>query len=152
MKLTINTLAGQLRTFSEYLQQVGADLFREAFRVHGISSLTLLQLRYLEMIEARPGMTPGDLADSFQVRKPTVSNILRQLEQQVLIRREKGGNDGRVCRLFATDRTRGIFAKRRGMYSLLARRIGKRLTQSEMRALTLLFTKILSEEVTPDER
>jgi MarR family transcriptional regulator for hemolysin len=152
MKLTISTLAGQLRSFSEYLQRVGADLFREAFRVHGISSLTLLQLRYLEMIEARPGMTPGDLAESFQVRKPTVSNILRQLEQQALITREKGGNDGRVCRLFATDRTRAVFAKRRGMYSLLARRIGKKLTQSEMKALMLLFTKILSEEVTPDER
>ena len=135
-------LAGQLRTFSEYLQEVGSELFREAFKAQGVANLSLQQLRYLELIEGKPGMLPGELAARFAVTRPTVSNILRRLEQQGLIRREKSPGDGRSWLLHPTERTRRIFEKRRGMYDKLAAHVMEKLSGAESDALTSLFGKI----------
>jgi DNA-binding MarR family transcriptional regulator len=144
MELTIKTLAAQIRTFSEYLQRVGSELFIEAYRTHGVKSLSIQQLRYLEVIEAKPGISPGELSKAFGVRKPTVSNIILQLEGSGLITKEKSGPDRRVFRLQPTDVTRRIFSKRRSMYAKLARHVMGKLNKPELESLMTLFDTITS--------
>jgi DNA-binding MarR family transcriptional regulator len=146
MKLTIKELTLQLRGFSEYLQRVGAELFQEAFRTQGIQNLTVQHLRYLELIEGSPGLSPGDLAETFKVTKPTVSNIIRRLEQQGLIEKENGVDDRRTWLLSPTERTRRIFEKRRDMYGKLAAHVTRALSEKEARQLVKLFGKITLEE------
>jgi DNA-binding MarR family transcriptional regulator len=146
MELTITALAAQLRGFSEYLQRVGAELFREAFRTHGIKDLSVQQLRYLEIIEGKPGTSPRDLAAAFNVKKPTVSNVIERLEKLGLIRRETSPDDKRVCRLHPTETTEKIFKKRRSMYHKLAAHIAGRLSGSQIRNLVSLFDLIVIEE------
>jgi DNA-binding MarR family transcriptional regulator len=143
MKLTI--LAAQIRAFSEYLQGVGAELFIEAYRTYGVKGLSIQQLRYLEIIEGKRGVTPGDLALGFGVKKPTVTRIVKDLERLGLIRRERSGDDKRVSNLYPTGRAIGIFSKRRGMYLKLASHVSARLSGAELRTLSSLFGKIAIE-------
>lgn len=145
MKLTTKTLAARLRTFSEYLQHVGSRLFEEAFKTQGVKRLSIQQLRYLELIESGPGITPGELARAFAVRKPTVSNVIIQLQRSGLVSRTRSENDARVYRLFPTEGTRQIFQKRRGMYEKLAKHVEKRLDEGQMETLVFLMSAITKE-------
>jgi DNA-binding MarR family transcriptional regulator len=146
MKLTINQLGQKIRNFSEYLQRAGAALFEEAFKIQGVRNLSVMQLRYLELIEGNPGISPGNLASIFSVKKPTVTNVISQLERDGLIERERGGDDKRVCFLHPTGTTKAIFKKRRGMYVMLASHIAGKLDKSEIGELLRLFDKITIEE------
>tara|TARA_B100000614_G_scaffold254276_1_gene269441 strand:- start:1490 stop:1945 length:456 start_codon:yes stop_codon:yes gene_type:complete len=145
MELIIHELAVHLERFAEHLQDVGGELFRDAFRTHQIRELTVQQLRYLEVVEANPGLTPGDLAAAFQVKKPTVSNIVRQLERDGLIHRENDAIDRRVYRIHPTEVSIDIFRKRREMYTNLAEHIGTRLTHDELVDLERLLRKASTE-------
>jgi DNA-binding MarR family transcriptional regulator len=141
MELTISKLAFALRRFSEYLQRVGSELFAEAFRIHQVRSLSVQQLRYLEVIEANEGVTPAELATAFEVSKPTVSNILGQLESRGLIRARADQGDRRIRRLHPTEVTSDIFERRRGMYRTLAQHIETKLTVAEIEDMVALLVK-----------
>ena len=141
MELTTADLATSLRVFSEYLQRTGGRLFTEAFRIHQIRTLSVQQLRYLEVIEGNPGVKPADLATVFGVARPTVSNIIAQLESRGLVHSEPDPDDRRVKRLGPTAVTSRIFEQRRGMYVELARHIETKLTGSEIRRLADLLSK-----------
>jgi DNA-binding MarR family transcriptional regulator len=146
MELTIKALADNIRGFSEYLQRVGAELFSEAFKTQGIKELSLLQLRYLELIEGNPGLSPGALATHFIVKKPTVTNVISQLERSGLIHKERDTEDKRVYCLYPTETTKAIFEKRRGMYVLLASHIAGKLDTAEVGELIRLFGKVTIKE------
>jgi DNA-binding MarR family transcriptional regulator len=151
MELTLQLLTTQLQSFAEYLQRVGAEIFIEAFKTYGIKNLSVQQLRYLEMIETKPGVSPGELAKAFQVKKPTVSNIIMPLERYRLIKRQRSTTDKRVCFLYPTKRTIEVFQKRRNIYFKLANHIMNRLNESETNSLLILFNKILSQEEIQNE-
>jgi DNA-binding MarR family transcriptional regulator len=142
MELTTKALAAHVRTFSEYLQKVGSALFEEAFKVRGVKRLSIQQLRYLELIEACPGITPGDLAKRFAVTKPTVSNVILALERLDLISKKNSDSDARVYKLYPREEARRIFEKRRGMYVKLARHIQGRLDRAGLESLVSLFEAI----------
>ena len=134
-------LADTLRLFAEYLQKTGSSLFAEAFRIHGVRTLSVQQLRYLEVIEGNPGVSPAELAKKFEVAKPTISNMVAALEGRGLIRAETDSEDRRVKRLWPTTVTSQIFRRRREMYVELAKHIDEKLTQSEIRQMVRLLTK-----------
>jgi DNA-binding MarR family transcriptional regulator len=138
-----NPLPGQLETFSNYLQTQGRDLITEAFRNHGLSGLTILQLNYLEWIEKNPGLTPSALAEHYHVSKPTVANILKRLEAAGLVEREKSADDSRVFHIHPTRAAMDIFEARRQMFTHLAAIIEARLVQSDIATLVRLFGQIV---------
>ena len=141
MELTIDSLADSLRRFSEYLQRTGSRLFTEAFRINQVRTLSVQQLRYLEVIEGKPGVTPAELAAAFGVRKPTVSNMIGQLESRGLLKCESDQGDRRVKRLHPTEVTIRIFERRRRMYLELAEHIQGKLSESEIRQMVRLLLK-----------
>jgi DNA-binding MarR family transcriptional regulator len=140
----MNTLPQQLEIFSNYLQAQGQELFTQAFRNKGLSSLTILQLNYLELIERNPGLTPSTLAEHYSVSKPTVANIIKKLETAGLVRREKNTEDSRMYHIYATQDALDIFDTRRQMFTRLAAVIEIALEKSETENLVQIFGKIIS--------
>lgn len=140
MELTI-ILSQNLQLFSEYLQNVGNELFTEAFSIHHVRNLSVQQLRYLEVIEGNKGITPTQLTEIFNVRKPTVSNIISQLESRDLIFRQADTLDKRVSKLYPTELSSNIFRMRRGMYIKLAEHIQSKLSPDEMNQMVMLLEK-----------
>jgi DNA-binding MarR family transcriptional regulator len=53
-------------------------------------------------------ITLGDLAAAEQVRPPTMTRLVRALEREQLVRREKDPDDGRVVRLRATAKGENV--------------------------------------------
>jgi DNA-binding MarR family transcriptional regulator len=138
-------LARQLAVFSRALQEIGADLYVEAFRNAGIAALSIGQYRYLEIIHREPGITATQLAERMRVRKPTVTAVLQALEDRGLVTRTRDASDARVRGIRSTVTARGIFAHRNRMYSRMAARIRGALTPSRLAQLDDLFRELIQK-------
>lgn len=69
------------------------------------------QLWALWELQRAPGLRVSDLSRVLSVHQSTASNMLDKLEEKDLIRRERGGNDQRVVRLFVTDAGETVLEK-----------------------------------------
>lgn len=136
-------LALVLESWSRVLQDIGSDLYIKAFSNKGIAVLSMVRFRYVELIARQPGVTPGELARTMKVSKPTVANVLSALERQGLARREKSETDGRVSRVFLSKAAQEIVDYRRSMYGLMAVRIRDVLTKEESATIARLMRKSL---------
>jgi DNA-binding MarR family transcriptional regulator len=66
------------------------------------------QLWALSQVAGSPGAKVGDLARALAIHQSTASNLLRALEQQGLVMRERHSRDQRQVRLFATKKGRKL--------------------------------------------
>ena len=62
------------------------------------------QLWALAQVAERPGAKVGDLARALAIHQSTASNLLRTLEAQRLVTRERQSRDQREVKLFATKK------------------------------------------------
>ncbi len=79
-------------------------LLRRLRREDVKAGLTGPRLSALSVIVFGGPITLGELAAAEQVRPPTITRLVRALEQARLVRREKDPNDGRIVRLRATTK------------------------------------------------
>ena len=68
------------------------------------SHLKGAQLWALAQVAENPAATVGDLARALAVHQSTASNLLRALEREGLVMRERQSRDQRQVRLFATKK------------------------------------------------
>jgi MarR family transcriptional regulator, organic hydroperoxide resistance regulator len=76
-----------------------------AFSRHGVHEGQQYVLRCLW---AEDGMTPGHVARRLGLATPTVTRATTRMEAAGLVRREPHDRDGRLVRLFLTDRGREL--------------------------------------------
>jgi DNA-binding MarR family transcriptional regulator len=70
--------------------------------------------------------TIGELASAEQVQPPTISRLIRQMEAEGLVERERDAADQRVVWVHSTETGQRILARGRELrVSALARQIGK---------------------------
>ena len=97
--LTDVALAAELRTSV-------MRLARRLHRMRADSSLSLGQLAALGTLDRHGAMTPGELAAHERVQPPSMTRILKSLEESGYVSREPHATDGRqvVVSLSATGR------------------------------------------------
>lgn len=66
------------------------------------------QVAVLHTLRATPSMTPAELADRLGLARPTVSNLLRDLEAAGYVARERSEVDRRSVTLTTTERARQV--------------------------------------------
>lgn len=101
------------------------------------SGLTAPRLSALSVIVFGGPVTLGELAAAEQVRPPTVSRLVRDLEEEGLVVIEPDEHDRRIRRVRATPRGRRLLFEGK-------RRRVERLTQ-DLRALTARERRILHQ-------
>jgi DNA-binding MarR family transcriptional regulator len=69
------------------------------------------QLWALWELHREPGLRVSDLSRVLSVHQSTASNMLDKLEEKGLIRRERGGTDQRVVRLYVTAAGEAVLQK-----------------------------------------
>jgi len=69
------------------------------------------QLWALWEIHVSPGLRVSELAKVLAIHQSTASNLLDKLEDKGLVRRERGGPDQRVVRLYLTEQGRDLVAR-----------------------------------------
>ncbi|HYZ18188.1 MAG TPA: MarR family transcriptional regulator [Gaiellaceae bacterium] len=77
------------------------------------SGLSAARLSALSVLVFGGAKALGELAAAEQVRPPTMTNIVRGLEEDGLVRRHADARDGRVVRLTATAKGRRLLQRAR---------------------------------------
>jgi len=95
----------QRRRMLEVLEQfriIVKSIRRHYQDVERRASLSGAQLWALAQVAASPGAKVGELARALAIHQSTASNLLRALEAQGLVTRERQGSDQRQVQLFAS--------------------------------------------------
>ena len=96
---------------AERLHSAAIHLLRRARRTDPLTGVPPAQLSALSVLVSGP-KTVGELAAAEQVRPPTMSRLVSEMERAGLARKEPDRGDGRVVRVRATPR--GLRGLRRG--------------------------------------
>ena len=99
------------------------------------SGLSSPQLSALSVIVFGGPITMGDLATAEQVRPPTISRLVKDLEAGGLVKRKRDGEDARVQRVIATAKGKRLLQQgRERRVARLAEQIS-RLPAAQRRSL-----------------
>lgn len=89
----------------------------------------------LSTIDGHGPVTPSELAEIERVKRPTATRLVTRLEQQGLVLRRADPDDGRVCRVSATDAGADLLRRlRTRKNAYLARRL-RELPDEDLAAL-----------------
>ena len=120
---------------ADRLHSAAIHLLRGLRRTDTATQIGAAQLSALSVIVYAGPITHSALATAEQVSRPTISVVVRRLEQAGLIDREIDESDRRVVRLRATPRGREVLEHgRRLRLETLTRRLST-LTASELAEL-----------------
>ena len=110
--------------------------------------ITGRQFEYLRMIDKHREVTMGELAELFQLSKPTVTEMAKKFEETGLIERRRCEKDARVTYISLTEKGQ-MLAKTNVLESKRAvEKIFQRLTEDEIEQLIVLFNKFKEADAT----
>jgi DNA-binding MarR family transcriptional regulator len=122
---------------ADRLHSASIHLLRRVRRRDAESGVTAPHLSALSVLVFGGARTLGELAEAEQVRPPSITRIVRNLEAQGLVEREADPDDGRVVRVRATEEGRAVLDEgRRRRIADLAGRLGE-LGDAELETLEL---------------
>lgn len=121
---------------ADRLHSAAIHLLRRLRSEDAATGLTASRLSALSVVVFGGPIRMGDLAAAEQVRPPTISRLVKDLEQEGLVRRVSDSADARVQRVEATERGRRILQEgRRRRVEALAAELGG-LSEADARVLT----------------
>lgn len=127
---------------ADRLHSAAIHLLRRLRAEDSASGLSAPRLSALSVIVFAGPLTLGELADAEQVRPPTISRLVKELEVQGLVERLPDPEDGRVQRVRATDQGRDLLHEGRARRVAALTRDLEALPESDLatlaRAATLL--------------
>src|SRR5262245_33390856 len=92
------------QTTADRLHSAAIHLLRRLRRVDEATGLSAVKLSALSVVVFAGPIALGDLAAAEQVRPPTMTRLIQELESQGLIRRNRDKDDQRIVRIEATPR------------------------------------------------
>ncbi|SOD01895.1 DNA-binding transcriptional regulator, MarR family [bacterium JGI 053] len=115
--------ADRVERVADRLHSASIHLLRRVRRRDDESGVTAPHLSALSVLVFGGARTLGELAEAEQVRPPSITRIVRNLEADGLVEREPDPADRRIVRVRATDRGRTILeeGRRRRISDLAAR-------------------------------
>ena len=126
---------GSAERVADRLHSAAIHLLRAVRREDDESGVTAPHLSALSVLVFGGARTLGQLAAAEQVKPPSMTRIVRNLEEAGLAERETDAADRRVARIRATERGREVLLEgRRRRVASLAARVGA-LTEEEMETL-----------------
>jgi DNA-binding MarR family transcriptional regulator len=111
------------------------SLLRVARSAEHLPEIPDAQIEVLRALPAGRESSPGELADELGLRRPTISNLLRDMERANLVTRRSATDDRRRVVVAASDRALDLLARfDRASADVLAEVLG-RLSAHDRRAL-----------------
>lgn len=107
-----------------------------------LSQLTVKQIEYLKTIYQYEDMTFSQLADLFNLSKPTVSEMIIKFIKMDCVYKEKSAEDGRVYYIRLTEKGKYLARVEQHKADMAIDRILNSLTEEEIDQLICLLEKI----------
>jgi DNA-binding MarR family transcriptional regulator len=142
-------LSSAHREVADKLHSASIHVLRRVAREDPASGLSAARLSSLSVLVFGGPKTLGELAAAEQVRPPTMTKIVRGLEEEGLVRRDPDPQDGRVARVRATAKGNRVLQQaRRRRIANLAERLAH-LDAAELRRVeeaAQLVEKVLAQQ------
>ena len=119
------------REVADRLHSAAIHLLRRARRTDPLTGVSPAQLSALSVLMSGP-KTLGDLAAAEQVRPPTMSRLVRDMERAGVARKATDRTDARVVRVHATPKGLHALSRGRAMRIEAIERLLKSLDQKEL--------------------
>ncbi len=104
----------------------------------------------LAFLASGDGTTQLELVHSTHLKAPTVSVILKKMEEEGIVRRECDKNDGRAVRVFLTEHGREIDREHIKLIKSVDSKALSGIDEKECETLMLLLTKIRNNLISSD--
>ncbi len=131
-----------MRTSFNAFLKMYFDSCKEVYEELDLKELSDRQFKYLRAIDKKGSMTMSELAQAFDLSKPTITEVIRRFEDSGLIIKKRCKSDGRVSNITLTKRGK-LLAKTNILESDKAlHKIFQRLDADELKQLKRLFDKI----------
>jgi DNA-binding MarR family transcriptional regulator len=101
------------RDAADKLHSASIRVLRRVAREDAASGISAARLSALSVLVFGGPRTLGELATAERVRPPTMTNIVRGLEDAGLVRREADPSDGRVVRVHVTAKGERVLQRAR---------------------------------------
>jgi DNA-binding MarR family transcriptional regulator len=102
------------REVADRLHSAAIHLLRRVRRSDPLTGVSAAQLSALSVLMGGP-RTMGEIAAAEQVRPPTMSTLVAEMERTGLVRRSRDPADARVARIEMTAKGRRVLARGREM-------------------------------------
>jgi DNA-binding MarR family transcriptional regulator len=132
--------ADEVERTADRLHSAAIHLLRKLRREDTKSGLSAPRLSALSVVVFGGPLTLGELANTEQVRPPTMTRLVSALEEEGLVTRQADADDGRLTRIQATAKGRSLLMKGR------ARRVAALTAQ--LRALDRQDRDVVERAVT----
>ena len=116
--------------------------------------LSHAQFKVLNLLLARDpfSLRQVDIEDFFQISNPTVTGILRSLEEKGMIEKRANPSDGRSKVIGATEKAEAMREDLHRTERALSDRIRRALSAEECEEFLALLNKIIDSELTEEEQ
>ena len=122
-----------------------------ACRAHNTRVRTLLtdlglhpgQEMFLLSVWEEEGLTQTELADRLQVQRATVTNSVTRLEKVGLIQRRPDVEDGRIYRIYLTDKGQQIRKATRSVWNDMETAITTGFSEEETSTLHMMLARVV---------
>ena len=127
----------------EKINQINRILLWEIAKTEQIGPIQIL---FIEFIWRQPGnsVTISELANEFNLKKPTVSDSIRNLEEKGFLIKERSQEDSRVYYLSLTPRGEDKISRIRETFSILSDVI-RSFTDQEKETISSFFIRFILE-------
>jgi DNA-binding MarR family transcriptional regulator len=105
----------------------------------------------LSFLAVKDGITQLELVNATHLRAPSVSTILKKMEEEGIVRRLRDENDARAVRIFLTDCGKKIDREHIKHIKALDAEALAGLSDSEQKTLMALLTKIRNNLINENE-
>lgn len=106
------------------------------------SNLTLQQAHILLYLAHHPGSIQKEIADNFNLRKSSITSIVKNLEKNNYIIRKNDPESARNKRVYLTDEGEKEINKICETFSFIDTNLGQALTEDELDDLSQLVSKL----------
>jgi len=139
------------RELADRLHSAAIHLLRRARRTDPLTGVSPAQLSALSVLMSGT-KTLGELAAAEQVRPPTMSRLVKEMERAGVARRSSDPRDGRVVRVRATAKGHRTLSRGRAMRVETLDRLVRALAPAERATLTEavgIVERILGQRAAP---
>ena len=118
------------------------NLLNEQMTASGLYAGQDMLLYHLSVSDER-GISVSDLAEKICIQTATVSNMIRRMEANGLIKKETDGYDKRAFKVTLTQKGKDAFKEVALIWRAVHVQTTKGLTEEEMQVLSSLLQKVL---------
>ena len=122
------------------------DACNEVYDEINFNQITGIRFKYLKEIYKRKEVTITDLADHFDISKPTVTEVINIFLENGIVKKRKSADDKRVSYIYLTEVGETLASTNTLESKRAVEKMYQKLNYRDIKTLTKIFNKMGADE------